>query len=318
MQLKASAPGSLMMLGEYGVLHGKHAMVCAVNKRITVVVTPRTDTCIDIQSSIHGHYTTELAQIQIEKPFQFVLGVLQHFQLKMKTGCDINIVSDFSDKVGLGSSAAVTVATFAAISNWLNVKMSPSEMVRQARTIVRTIQGGVGSGADVAASVLGGIVGYQSQPFYAEKIPFTHPITVLYSGFKTPTVDAIKRVTDHFADHPGMFRQITNSIGQCAVEGMQFARSQDWVKFGKVMNMQQGMMEALGVSTKLLHDMVEDLRKQTGILGAKISGSGLGDCVIGLGKLPVQYTYICTGLITRGIQCIPVEMTLQGVHCEKI
>ncbi len=317
MQLKASAPGSLMLLGEYGVLHGKNAMVCAVNKRITVVLTPRTDNSIAIQSSIHGYYATELSQLKIEKPFQFVLGVLQHYQGKMKTGCDINIVSDFSDKVGLGSSAAVTVATLAALSNWLNIRMSQSEMVRQARTIVRSIQG-VGSGADVAASVLGGIVGYQAQPFYMEKLPFVHPITVLYSGFKTPTVDAIKRVQDNFLDHPALFRQITNTIGQCAVDGVQFVRNQDWVRFGKIMNIQQGIMESLGVSTKLLHDMVEDLRKQTGILGAKISGSGLGDCVVGLGKLPVQYTYICTGLITRGIQCIPVEMTLQGVLCEKI
>lgn len=317
MQLKASAPGSLMLLGEYGVLHGKHALVCAVNKRITVMLTPRTDQIIEIQSSLHGHYSTEVGKITVEQPFQFVLGVLQQYANKMKMGCDINIVSDFSDKVGLGSSAAVTVATLAAVSNWLNIRMSNSEMVRQARTVVRSIQG-VGSGADIAASVHGGIVGYQAQPLFMEKFTITHPITVLYSGYKTPTVDAIKRVQDNFTDHQGVFRQLCNAIGQCAIEGMQFVRAQDWAKFGKIMNMQQGMMESLGVSSKLLHDMVEDLRKQTGILGAKISGSGLGDCVIGLGKLPVQYTYICTGLITRGIQCIPIEMTLQGVHCEKV
>ena len=73
-------------------------------------------------------------------------------------------------------------------------------------------------------------------------------------------------------------------------------------------------MDSLGVSTILLGDMVLDLRKQQGILGAKISGSGLGDCVVGLGMPTESYTY--TGE-HHGIQRIPVEMTLQGVHCEK-
>ncbi len=38
MRLKASAPGSLMLLGEYGVLYGKHALVCAIDKRIVISI----------------------------------------------------------------------------------------------------------------------------------------------------------------------------------------------------------------------------------------------------------------------------------------
>ncbi len=81
------------------------------------------------------------------------------------------------------------------------------------------------------------------------------------------------------------------------------------------MNIQQGLMESLGVNTHLLRDMVDDLRKQSGMLGAKISGSGMGDCVIGLGALPAQYAYEGAH---SGILSVPVQMTSQGVHCEKI
>lgn len=314
MQLKASAPGSLMLLGEYAVLYGKQALVCAVNKRITVTMTPRTDDRIEIHSNLHGHYTTRLSELKIEPPFKFVLGALKQYQGRLRYGCSIDIQSDFSDKIGFGSSAAVTIATLAAIITWFNIKISPLDLIRQGRNVVRQTQG-IGSGADIAASVYGGIVGYQAQPISAEKFSITHPLIALYAGFKTPTVEAIKRVQNYFSAHPNLLRNLNNSIGQCAIEGMQFMRKADWSKFGEIMSIQQGMMESLGVSTPLLREMVEDLRKQSGIVGAKISGAGLGDCVIGLGQLPENYAFSSEG---ADVQRIPVEMSLQGVHCEKI
>lgn len=314
MQLKASAPGSLMMLGEYAVLYGKHGLVCAVDKRINVILTPRQDETIEIESALHGEYRTDITELKIEKPFHFVLGALKSCQPHMKRGCHIRIESEFSDKVGLGSSAAVTVATLAALVSWLNIRTSPIDLVRQGRNIVRHIQG-VGSGADIAASVYGGIVSYQAQPLTIEKFSTAYPISILYAGFKTPTADAIKRVQTQFSAYPNVFRGISNGIGHCAAEGTNLVRKEDWATLGAVMNIQQGMMGSLGVSTPLLHAMVEDLRKQPGILGAKISGSGLGDCVIGLGQLPENYAYQGE---QHGVQRIAAAMTLQGVHCEKI
>lgn len=306
MPFKAHAPGSLMLLGEYAVLYGKPALVCAVNKRITVILTPRTDDRIEIQSALHGHYSTSLSELAIEKPFQFVLGALKQYQPRLRRGCEIEIHSEFSDKVGLGSSAAVTVATLAALVTWLNLKISPLELVRQGRSVVKQVQG-VGSGADVSASVYGGMVGYQPQPLAVEKMSHLSPLTVVYSGFKTPTVDAIKQVQTNFSTHAQLLHHIHQSIGQCALDGILLARKGDWQTLGTMMNIQQGMMESLGVSMPILREYIESLRKQPGIFGAKISGSGLGDCVVGLGVSQLQ-----------DLQPLDVAMTLQGIQCEKI
>jgi mevalonate kinase len=315
MQLKASAPGSLMLLGEYAVLYGKHALACAIDKRIYVTITPNMSNRITIHSSLYETYETELSQLKIEKPFNFVLGVLQYYQAKLKSGCDIHIVSDFSDKVGLGSSAAVTVATIAALLAWLNIKISPHDLVRHGRNIIRQIQG-VGSGTDIAASVYGGMIGYQTQPLLVEKFSIIHPLVVLYSGFKTPTVEAIKKVQTDFSSHSQLFNYLIQSIGQCAFEGIQHVRKSSWYELGKIMNVQQGLMAALGVNTLLIQHMVENLRQQSTILGAKISGSGLGDCVVGLGELPSQYAF-ALGHISS-VSRISLNMTLQGVVSEKV
>lgn len=314
MQFKATAPGSLMLLGEYAVLQGKPALVCAINKHITVTLTPRLDDEIHLSSSLYGEYKTTLADLKIEKPYQFILGTLKHFQPKMRWGCDLEITTDFSDKIGFGSSSAVTVATMATLVTWIDIKMTQHDMLRQARIIIRSVQNGVGSGADVAAAIYGGMVAYQAQPLGAEKIQAIHPLSVLYSGFKTPTPEAILKVQQRFANYPELFKQLCHTIGQCAWQGIQYARKQDWGALGEVMNIQQGLLEALGVSLPVLTDMVHDLRNQSGVRGAKISGAGLGDCVVALGNLPNDYHFHSN---TANVECVPVAMTLQGVQCDK-
>lgn len=303
-----------MLLGEYAVLFGKPALVCAVDKRIHVTLTPRSDTLIQIHSSTLGHYETDLFDIKLTKPFQFVLGAIKHYQSKLRRGCDLHIVSEFSDKVGLGSSAAVTVATLAALASWLDIRMQPIDLVRHGRSVIRECQG-LGSGADVAASVFGGVVYYTAQPLSAEKVAMKLPLSLHYTGFKTPTVAAVKAVEARFQPYPQLFRQLCNAIGQCTVEGLRLIRKHDWDQLGSVMNIQQGLMTSLGVSMPIIDHMVQILRQQSEVKGAKISGSGLGDCVVSLGESSSDIQF---GTNYVGIQPIPVEMTLHGVQGEKI
>lgn len=327
MLFKASAPGSLMLLGEYAVLNNKLALVCAVDKRMTVTLSPRSDTQVTISSKL-GEYSKEISQLAIEPPFQFVLATLKKFQKKLPSGCDIQINSEFSDKIGFASSAAVTVATLVVLAKWLGLPfanqnhpddvdfraqhLAKLKLARIARDIIREVQG-LGSGADVAACVFGGIIAYRPKPLSIEKLPYVYPITVVYSGSKTPTVEVVTRVKKSFADTPELFKQICQAIDHCAERGRQAIYNQNWTDLGKIMNVQQGLMDALGVNTEHLNKIIHRLRAQPDIFGVKISGSGLGDCVIGLGNHDQGSLSFETGMFS-----IPVEVARQGVYCEEI
>ena len=310
MLLRASAPGSLMLLGEYAVLHGKFALVCAVDKRMTVSFAPRNDQKILITSQL-GHLETTLATLSIQSPFQFVLAALSAYKKHFKQGFELVIESEFSDQIGFASSAAVTVATLAVINRWCDFSFSPEDLILKARKIIRKVQGR-GSGADVAACVLGGMIAYRAQPFSVEKLPATYPLTVLYSGAKTPTAQAIQYVNNKFLQHPLLLKHIYQGIGVCSVDGIAAARQQDWAGLGNIMNIQQGFMDALCVNTPILNELVCELRRSPAILGAKISGSGLGDCVVGLGSKDFSLPG------SEILQLIPVTISSQGVLCEKI
>ncbi len=313
MLIKASAPGSIMLLGEYAVLQGGHALVCAIDQRIHVQLQPRVDDQVHIISSL-GTYKTTLSRLEITSPLQFVLAVLKKYQRKFKQGCTLTIESGLSDQMGLASSAAVTVATLSAVTTWLGIFYSPSQVIRQARHIVQAVQG-LGSGADVAACVLGGIVAYRKRPFMAEKMEITCSLALVYSGHKTPTVTAVKQVETLFSNYPSLYNQLLRAIDECALQGIAALRHHHLSALGQIMNIQQGLLYALGVSTPVLQGIVEELREKPTILGAKISGSGLGDSIVALGDLSHDYI---SRFVAQGAKRIPLTIATQGVCCEKI
>ena len=309
---KSSTPGSLMLLGEHAVLHGQHALVCAIDKRMTVTLTPRNDKKIILESAL-GQYETTLSNLKVIAPFQFVLATLNFFKKNMKQGCHLKIESEFSETVGFASSAAVTVGTLSALSHWRGLFFSEEDLIKFARRIVRYVQG-TGSGADCAACVMGGVVLYRMKPFLAEKFSATYPITVVYSGIKTPTVDVIAQVKNNFADLPEIFRQLCKSINQCTLDGVLALRENNWQKLGRIFNIQQGLMESLGVSTPTIHEIITMLRQQSTISGAKISGSGLGDCMFAIGTSSAHDF----SKLGSGVKPMNVNMTTRGVYCEQI
>ena len=50
-------------------------------------------------------------------------------------------------------------------------------------------------------------------------------------------------------------------------------------------------MDSLGVNNKKLSQLVYSLREEPEIKASKISGSGLGDCVYGIGKISEEFPY---------------------------
>lgn len=301
--VSASAPGSLMLLGEHAVLHGRRALVCAVDRRITVTLTPRRDRAVNLASTL-GRLATDLDHLPPDGPFRFIAAVLRMAHLA--SGADLVVASEFSDQVGLGSSAAVTVATVAAVNALAGAMPSAEELHGQALAAIRSVQG-VGSGADAAASVLGGIVAYRAAPRELRRLPRTHPIAVVYSGSKTPTVEVIAQVDRRRRGAPGRFDALFDEIDRSVGEAVAAVAQADWVRLGAILDANQRHMDHLGVSTVALDEIVAGLRACPGVLGAKISGSGLGDCAVGLGALSEW---------TLPYEVLDVKMAEEGVRME--
>ncbi len=256
-----------MIMGEHAVLQKGRAISCAIDKRITVRAKLRTDDEVHINSNL-GTYSATLQNLQPDPRFRFVLACISQ-------GVELTIESDCSHTVGFGSSAAVTVATVGAL-------YGRDDLFAKSVAIIRKVQGEA-SGADVAASVHGGVVLYKMNPCEITKLSQDLPITTRYSGSKMPTKEVIALVRARQKEHPKHFAAIFSQMDALIDEAAIAIQNKDYRTLGTLFTIHHGLQEALGTCNLSLATIVHTLRETPGIFGAKISGSGLGDSAIGIG-----------------------------------
>lgn len=299
--ISVSAPGSIMVMGEHAVLFGHRAIACAVDKYIHVDLTPRDDDQVIIDSAL-AEYCGSLNALHDDQRIRFVLAAIAHFQPALPSGLTLKITAGFSHTVGLGSSAAVTAAVVKALAIYSGQPDTPEAIFTAALAVVHKVQGR-GSGTDLAASIYGGLIAYTVEPREVCPLPGLPPISLFYVGYKTTTPEVLSVVAQRSEQHPALYEQIYQLMDKTSCEAEAAIKQQDWPALGRLMNIYQGLMDALGVTDANLAQLVYQLRSSTSINGAKISGSGLGDCVIALGQdshLDVPFESIPVNISAKG------------------
>ncbi len=188
MRITASAPGKLVLLGEYAVLEGAPALVIAVDRRARVTLDPMHGNAWEIASPTLGLHArlrvgpggvdwcgtparelSWLASLFAQLPFAAAL-----------LPCRVELDSDafFLErpgervKLGLGSSAALTVALLGALHACAG---RPAPTLAECISVHRAIQHGRGSGIDTAAALAGGLSRFQLPGGTPECVPLQLP-----------------------------------------------------------------------------------------------------------------------------------------------
>lgn len=291
--LSASVPGTLMLLGEHAVLDGRLALAAALDARLSVTLIPHDAPTITIHSTL-GTFECNLADLSDPSlinlgghNFRFITTSLRLYASQVPSGFTLEVEANFPETIGFGSSAAVTVATHLAMRRFCDIAADPTTLFKVCLETVRNVQG-MGSGTDLAACIHGGVVAYRAHPFEWTPLTMSHPITVVYSGHKRPTPEVIRHVNEEKAKRPDAFDAIYDAIEQSVLAAIEAIRNHDWPTLGRLFNDNQQYMCDMGVCNDDLETIVTYLQNQPGILGAKISGSGLGDCAVGLGTADIS------------------------------
>ncbi|SFG06221.1 mevalonate kinase [Neptunomonas qingdaonensis] len=301
--IKVTAPGSIMLMGEHAVLFGHRAIACAVDKRMQVSLMPRADRVVVIRSALADYHST-LDDLEMDSRLNFVIFAIRQVAADLPNGFEVDIHSEFSHTVGLGSSAAVTAALVKALSIYQKEKLPRRMLFERALAVIHGVQGR-GSGTDLAASVYGGLIGYTVKPQQVSALNGLPPISLFYAGYKTKTADVLARVAEHTKAFPELYSSLYQLMHDTTIKAEDAIQKQNWPELGSLMNVYQGLMDALGVNDAVLSDIVYSLRRSDAILGAKISGSGLGDCVIALGtdeSLSLGYESIAVAVSGDGVE----------------
>ena len=267
--ITSSAPGKIFLFGEHAVVYGKTAIACAIDLRAYVTV----DAASSVQMKGPG------GNIDLNpRKHPYIYAVVEKFkELTTVTGVSIDIHSDIPVGSGLGSSAAVTIATIKALDAFYRTNLSLDEIAVMGHQVETEVQGRA-SPTDTFVSTFGGMVQIPDR----RKLGFYDMLIVVgNTGKFSSTRKIVSNVAALRERHPAVIGQIMDTISDISKTGIEYIRADDFHTVGELMNINQGLLDSIGVGSKELSELIYASRK-AGALGSKITGAGGGGCMIAL------------------------------------
>ncbi|MBI2085244.1 MAG: mevalonate kinase [Candidatus Aenigmarchaeota archaeon] len=303
-----SAPGKLVLFGEHASRHGKPILVQAVDSRVYAILKPRKDSQIFLTSNKYDVVKEKWPT----KKLDILSAAIEKLVEKAgeKKGFDLEIKSDVTS--GTGSSNAVTVAAIGALNEYFNIKMDKKQIVDIAFQASSGVTG-YGSGMDVAASTYGGIIYYIKGKVTRVVTNEDIPIIVGNTGIKAKSGPIIKAVQQLEQKYPTLLTVFIDKIGEIVDEAEKAIRTKDWRTLGELMNINHGLLSAMGVSSINLEKLIFASRG-AGALGAKLSGAGIGDNMIAIA--PEKGRQVSNAIKRAGGKILPVKIG-EGLRLEK-
>ncbi len=325
--IEASAPGKLVLLGEFAVLAGGTALAAAVDRRVQVSLNPSDRWSVRSAGPAESSGEFEpLPNTSASNPkFALIESVLEEFQRFVgrelpahSIEIDSSALYDAGSKLGLGSSAAAAASLLLALDCAANLKLDPAVRFRLGHAAHSRAQGGRGSGVDVAASTFGGLIGFR-QP--EEIIPLNWPnglgLIAVKTGEGSSTVGHLSRMEAFRKSDP---KQFDLEMGRL-VELSERVPT-DILDAEEFMGLADDYFQALaGFDRKASIGIVTSehlrLRELASKFGAvfKTSGAGGGDLGLIFAKLELL-DQVRSAIQESGVVVVPVPISPSGARIE--
>jgi len=190
----------------------------------------------------------------------------------------VYINSQIPSSSGLGSSAAVTIATLSAINDEFSLHKTREDVANMAFEIEKKVQKGRASPTDTTVSMYGGIVLITGGS--RRRLPPQNMHLVIGDSLVShSTSKMVELVGEEKKRHPGIIDPILDAIEGVSLSAIHYLDNPK--ELGRYMNMNHALLEALGVGHPQLSKIVLASRA-AGAFGAKITGAGGGGCMIAL------------------------------------
>jgi hydroxymethylglutaryl-CoA reductase len=258
-----TAAGKVILLGEHGVVYGRHALALPIPEGVKVTVTRASELSHDL-------------------PGEFVDLLLNELGVDDR-GWRISIDSQLPFGKGLGSSAAIAVAIARAFNNALQLGLD-DEGVNAIAFASEKLAHGTPSGVDNTLATFSRPMLFRNAgglQFESLGIDTPPPLIVAWgqeTGRTTEQVAGVRKRREQSLAH---FDYLFDEMDRLSQQGAALLRAAKWEELGALMNICHGLLNAIGVSTPDLERMVA-LARQSGAVGAKITGAGGGGSIVAL------------------------------------
>ena len=281
----ASASAKLILLGEHAVVYGHPAIAIPFSDmRLRVSIEPailaKTGTLRVISPDMDMDLLFD--EMSPDEPIRQMISLLLDFLgIKTLPTCTMRIRSDIPLGAGFGSSAALSVGIMRALSAFLGHPLDGMDLVSLAYQSDQFIHGRL-SGIDTTVIALEQAIYYQR----GKDIEAIKPLNSLHfvvadSGVYTPTARSVAYLAERYEKDNQATKDKLLAIEEQVITAKQAMRVGDLQMLGDAMNANQTLLYDLGLSCPEL-DALVDVARDTGALGAKLSGGGQGGAMLAL------------------------------------
>lgn len=293
---KVSAPGKIHLLGEWTVVWGKPALLAAIDLRISV----------RISVGKGSHEIQKIIEPIVKK------------ELKIKTipPYKIEISSQIPTGAHLGSSAAISVASVAALLIFLKVKWD-LELINKLAYEAEKVFHGNPSGADNSTVCYGGLIWYRKESDdlkIIQKLPFSVPpklaknFILINTGTPKETTKqmiAKTKINDRFLqDQEKLTREMLTAI-----------KNADQKEIIRIIRAGEKNLESIGVCSPTVAKIIRKIEAAGG--AAKICGAGASDGPTGVLLCYHQNKKILEKIASENsLNYFSVKLGVEGVRNE--
>ncbi|MEO8445513.1 MAG: mevalonate kinase, partial [Gammaproteobacteria bacterium] len=274
--------GKIILLGEHAVVHGRHAIACPIPLTIRAVVEDG-DRGVELLIPRWG------VEYQLAKPpeqrrsFEQAAGaILDKLGLGNRT-IRIEVFPDVPRGMGLGGSAALAVAIVRALDLHFRLGLSDAE-VNELAFLSEQNAHGQPSGIDNTLATYGKPLVYRrGTPPLVELLNIPQPLSIVVgmTGSEGLTARTVANVANARQRNPRLYDKIFDDIDSLVLQAVSAIQDNDIPMLGDLMNINQGLLNALQVSTPELERLI-DVARDAGAAGAKLTGGGGGGAMLAL------------------------------------
>ena len=295
---------------KHAVVYGVPAIACAIGLRARVRARQIDQSIVRIRSSSLG-LECSCGLDKFEGPEELRPSWLIASKLARDGGgLDIEDESEIPASSGLGSSAAVSVATAAACSKAVGLELSPEEISSAAFEAEKVVHG-TPSGIDNAVSTHGGVVIYEKGKVRRLSTSVDFRLVIGHTGIDRNTGVMVDRVRRRRQRKFKVVNAILDAVAAVVEEAERCLLVGDLDCLGELMDINHGLLDALGVNNLALHRLVCAARS-AGAVGAKLTGAGGGGCMVALCRQR-DVEAVCREISREGGRPFPTQISMEGV-----